>query len=61
MNKASYLEHQEYEVTVTDLRSAPQSFNVRDNGFQLEELEVPNDVDWQDEGQASAPAASNHG
>ena len=48
-------------MTVTDLRSAPQSFNVRDNGFQLEELEVPNDVDWQDEGQASAPAASNHG
>ena len=41
-------------MTVTDLRSAPQPFNLRDNGFQLEKLEVPKDVDWQDEEQASS-------
>jgi hypothetical protein len=54
VDKASNLEYQESDVTVTDLRSAPQPFNLRDNGFQLEKLEVPKDVDWQDEEQASS-------
>ena len=39
-------------MTVTDLRSAPQSFRLRHNGCQLEKSEVPKDVDLQDEEQA---------
>ena len=54
VDKASNLEYQESDVKVTDLRSATQPFNLRDNGFQLEKLEVPKDVDWQDEEQASS-------
>ena len=40
-------------MTVTDLRSAPQTFTLRDNGFQLERFEVPQDIDWQNEQEVS--------
>ena len=58
VDKASNLEYREFDVTVTDLRSASQSFNLRDNGFQLEKLEVPKDVDWQNDEQASHAVTS---
>lgn len=45
-------------MTVTDLRSSSQPFTLRDNGFQLEKLEVPKDVDWQNEKQASHAVTS---
>ena len=40
-------------MTVTDLRSAPQPFTLRDNGFQLERFEVPKDIDWENEQEVS--------
>ncbi len=40
-------------MTVTDLRTAPQPFTLRDNGFQLERFEVPKDIDWENEQEVS--------
>lgn len=40
-----------YQVQVRDLRSAQQDFNLRDNGFQLERLDVPANIDWTDASQ----------
>ena len=42
----------EREVTVTDLRTLDKKFNIAENGFQLERLTVPDDIDWADEQQA---------
>ena len=55
MDKASNLEFERHDVTVTDLRSVPEPFSLQQNGFQLERLEVPSDVDWSIEEQASTP------
>ena len=49
--KANNLDPKQYDVTVADLRSAPEAFTLQRNGFQLERLEVPSDVDWDNEEQ----------
>ena len=49
--EASNLNPQQYDVTVRDLHSAPEPFTLQHNGFQLERLEVPSDVDWENEEQ----------
>ena len=49
--EASNLNPQQYDVSITDLRSAHQAFTLQHNGFQLERLEVPSDVDWEDNDQ----------
>ncbi len=53
MDKASNLEFERHDVAVTDLRSVPEPFSLQQNGFQLERLDVPSDVDWAIEEQAS--------
>ncbi|CAL8463770.1 g3304 [Coccomyxa elongata] len=49
VDKASNLDWEQHDVTVTDLRTAPQTFTLHENGFQLERFEVPQDIDWQNE------------
>ena len=49
VDRASNLEYELHDVTVTDVRSAPQPFTLQENGFKLERLEVPKDVDWDNE------------
>ena len=49
VDRASNLEYELHDVTVTDVRSAPQPFSLQENGFKLEKLEVPKDVDWDNE------------
>ncbi len=46
---ANNLEYELHDVTVTDLHTSPQSFDLQGNGFQLEKLDVPKDVDWDNE------------
>ena len=46
VDKASNLEYDVRDVTVTDLHSATESFSLERNGFVLEKLEVPKDIDW---------------
>ena len=46
VDRASNLEYELHDVTVTDVRSAPQPFSLQENGFKLEKLEVPKDIDW---------------
>ena len=54
VDKASNLQYRgQIQVTVTDLRSTPQLFNLRDNGFQLENFKVPWIINWLDDEQAS--------
>ena len=35
-------------VEIHDIRQAPQSFTLRDNGFQLEQFQVDSDINWDD-------------
>ena len=53
VDRASNLEYELHDVTVTDVRSAPQPFSLQENGFKLEKLEVPKDVDWDNAEEAS--------
>ena len=53
VDRASNLEYELHDVTVTDVRSAPQPFSLQENGFKLEKLEVPKDVDWDNEEEVS--------
>ena len=51
--EANNLNPQQHDVTVTDLRSVPEPFTLQRNGFQLERLRVPPDVNWEDEEQVT--------
>lgn len=54
------MDPQQHDVTVTDLRSIPEPFTLQRNGFQLERLEVPADVDWENDEQVSRLPAVAH-
>lgn len=43
------LEHSEAEVPVTDLHTVSEPFTLARNGFQLERLHVPADLNWDDD------------
>ena len=47
------LEQSESEVPVTDLYSVTDKFTLERNGFQLEKLHVPDDIDWDDDDDVS--------
>ena len=47
--KASNFERVEQTVPITDLRSVPQDFTLEYNGFQLHRLQVPDDINWDNE------------
>ena len=49
IDKPSNLEIDEVDVDFTDLRTVEEPFDILRNGFQLERLEVPNDIDWDDD------------
>ena len=53
IDRASNLEYELHDVTVTDIRSASQPFTLQENGFKLERLEVPKDIDWRNEQEVS--------
>lgn len=53
VDRASNLEYELHDVTVTDIRSTSQPFTLQENGFQLERLEVPKDIDWNNEEEVS--------
>lgn len=44
-------EREEREVFIADLRRSTENFNLLQHGFQLEELVVPDDIDWSDDKQ----------
>ena len=44
--KSSNLEVNEVEVDITDLRTVKEPFDIVQNGFQLERLNVPDDINW---------------
>lgn len=46
VTRPSNLEVDEVEVDFTDLRTVKEPFDIVRNGFQLERLEVPDDIDW---------------
>ena len=48
---ATNVERKEHTVSITDLRSVPQDFTLENNGFQLHRLQIPDDIDWDDEQQ----------
>lgn len=37
-----------FDVHIQDLHELPRSWSIRKNGFQLEELKVPGNLDWND-------------
>lgn len=47
------LEQTESEVPVTDLRSVAEPFTLQRNGFQFEQLHVPDDINWDDDDDVS--------
>ena len=47
--KASNFERAEHTVPITDLHSVPQDFTLENNGFELRRLQIPADIDWQNE------------
>lgn len=47
------LEQTESEVPVTDLRTVDEPFTLQRNGFQFEELHVPDDINWDDDDDVS--------
>lgn len=49
IDKPSNLEIDEVDIDFTDLRTVEEPFDILRNGFQLERLEVPNDIDWDDD------------
>ena len=52
VSKVTNLEHIETEVPFTDLRTVEDQegqFTLNRNGFQLEQLHVPSDIDWTDD------------
>ena len=62
VDRVTNLEHIECEVPFTDLRTVESQsgeFTLRQNGFQLERLEVPSDIDWQNEQDVSMVAPDN--
>ena len=40
------LQFEAQRAQIYDMRQQSQRFNLRDNGFQLERLVVPDDIDW---------------
>ena len=47
------LEQSESEVPLTDLYSVKEKFTLECNGFQLETLHVPDDINWDDDDDVS--------
>ncbi|KAL3161264.1 hypothetical protein ABBQ38_009625 [Trebouxia sp. C0009 RCD-2024] len=57
VSKVTNLEHVEIEVPMTDLRTIEDKkgrFTLHDNGFQLEQLHVPSDIDWTNNAEVAA-------
>ncbi len=57
VDRISNLEHVDTEVPFTDLRTIEDQsgeFTLERNGFQLEELHVPSDIDWDDDDDVSS-------
>lgn len=58
VSKVTNLEHVEIEVPITDLRTIEDErgpFTLHDNGFQLEKLHVPSDIDWTNDDEVGPP------
>ena len=53
------IEQSESEVPVTDLRTVSEKFTLEHNGFQFEELHVPDDINWDDDKDVSELCSSN--
>lgn len=49
VDRPTNLEINEVEIDINDLRRSDQPFNIVQNGFQLERLKVPDDIDWDDD------------
>lgn len=61
VHRTSNLEHVNTEVGFTDLRTIEDQsgeFTLGRNGFQLEKLHVPSDIDWDDDDDVSSRCAT---
>ena len=61
VDRTSNLEHVNTEVPFTDLRTIEDQsgeFTLGRNGFQLEKLHVPSDIDWDDDDDVSSRCAT---
>lgn len=61
VSKVTNLEHVEIEVPMTDLRTIEDKkgrFTLHDNGFQLEQLHVPSDIDWTNNAEVGSASPS---
>lgn len=62
IDRVTNLEHLEAEVPFTDLRTVENQsgdFTIQRNGFQLEKLHVPSDIDWDNDDDVSKPPPSS--
>ena len=50
--RPSNVDHEEFDTTITDLRTVSEDFTLQRNGFKLSQLIVPDDINWQDEAEA---------
>ena len=60
IDRVTNLEHIEAEVPFTDLRTVENQsgeFTIQRNGFQLEKLHVPSDIDWDNDEDVSRSAS----
>ena len=46
------------QISLRDMRTAPSSFNLRDNGFELVDFAVHNTIKWDDKQEVKPPAIS---
>lgn len=59
VDKVTNLVHVETEVPFTDLRTIQDQegqFAIQRNGFQLEKMHVPSDIDWTNDDEVGFPA-----
>lgn len=49
VDSPSNLQINEVKIPITDLRAVHENFTIERNGFQLEHLEVPADIDWEND------------
>ncbi|KAK9832919.1 hypothetical protein WJX74_001764 [Apatococcus lobatus] len=46
--RANNVDPKDVETTITDLRTVSKEFTLAQNGFRLAQLNVPDDINWQD-------------
>ncbi|KAK9843127.1 hypothetical protein WJX74_007373 [Apatococcus lobatus] len=46
--RANNVDPEDVETTITDLRTVSKEFTLAQNGFRLAQLNVPDDINWQD-------------